>query len=266
MSDSRKQFTDTEYITEAQFKGRSRRSFLLGGAASVAGFAGWRWIQGQEADNRIPQVLRDGHEFNEDLWASLFREDHLAPTYDKSESSILRVNGRHGIRNEIDMSVWRLQVLGPDGETWGSHTLDDILALDRNEMTIEHKCIEGWSQITTWGGALFSDFAALYGVEQDDFTYVSLRTPTPDQYVDQSEDDRDYYVSVDSPSMFHAQTLLAYDMLDGRLDQAHGAPLRLATPLKYGIKHIKGIGSIQFTDELPDDYWGERGYSWYAHL
>jgi DMSO/TMAO reductase YedYZ molybdopterin-dependent catalytic subunit len=44
----------------------------------------------------------------------------------------------------------------------------------------------------------------------------------------------------------------------------HGAPLRLVIPVKYGIKSLKQIGAIRFTDRRPADYWAERGYDWYA--
>jgi DMSO/TMAO reductase YedYZ molybdopterin-dependent catalytic subunit len=44
----------------------------------------------------------------------------------------------------------------------------------------------------------------------------------------------------------------------------HGAPLRLVIPIKYGIKNLKQIGTIQFTDRRPADYWAERGYDWYS--
>jgi len=44
----------------------------------------------------------------------------------------------------------------------------------------------------------------------------------------------------------------------------HGAPLRLAIPVKYGIKNIKRIGRITFMNSRPDDYWAQEGYDWYA--
>lgn len=43
-----------------------------------------------------------------------------------------------------------------------------------------------------------------------------------------------------------------------------GASLRLVTTVKYGIKSIKRIGRVTFTDERPPDFWAERGYDWYA--
>ncbi len=62
----------------------------------------------------------------------------------------------------------------------------------------------------------------------------------------------------------HPQTLLCYEMNGEPLTLEHGAPLRLVTPVKYGIKNIKRIGTIRFTDKRPADFWAERGYDWYA--
>lgn len=145
-------------------------------------------------------------------------------------------------------------------------TLDDIRALPRVEMTTELKCIEGWSTVVNWAGARLSDFAARYqpptraggapdvqARPQDLVRFVGLETP-----------DGGYYVGMDMPSALHPQTLLCYEMNGQPLTPEHGAPLRLVTPVKYGIKHIKRIGRITFTDERPTDFWAERGYDWYS--
>lgn len=244
-------------IDPSDLRAQSRRSFLGGGAAALAGVVGWRWLQGRPADNGIPDVLRAGHEANESLWRAISREQALAPTFDRSESSILRVNGRRGLDDEIDLDTWSLQVLAPDGKTLGRHTLDEITVLPKVEMTVEHKCVEGWSHIVTWGGTPFANFAELYredlGGELPKF--VSLHTP-----------DRRYYVGLDIESMRNPQMLLAWELEGEALSQEHGAPLRLATPNKYGTKCIKRIGTIQFSHEQPTDFWFERGYDWYAQL
>jgi DMSO/TMAO reductase YedYZ molybdopterin-dependent catalytic subunit len=62
----------------------------------------------------------------------------------------------------------------------------------------------------------------------------------------------------------HPQTLLVYEMNGAPLRPEHGAPLRLASPTKYGIKQIKRIGRIEFTAERPRDFWAESGYDWYS--
>ncbi len=237
---------------------RTRRSVLTGAGAIAASFLGWRWIQTQPEDDNIPSVLRDVHEVNERIWRGAFRDDHLAPTFDRSESSKLRVNGRRGgLDQEIDLDAWSMRIVDDGGQQIGDHVLDDILALPQHEMTVEHKCVEGWSHVVTWGGARFSDFvAAFYSQYLDEPTeYVSLTTP-----------DRGYFVGLEWDAMMHPQTLLCHSLQGEPLEQLHGAPLRLVTPLKYGIKQIKRIGSIRFTDERPDDYWALRGYDWYAGL
>ena len=76
--------------------------------------------------------------------------------------------------------------------------------------------------------------------------------------------DEGYYVGFDIPSILHPQTLLAYEMNGVPLTLEHGAPLRLATPTKYGIKQIKRIGRIEYTDKRPRDFWAEQGYDWYS--
>jgi len=241
-------------ISVADYRGISRRSFLTAGAAAAGGILGFYRLQNRPEIDNIPDITRRAHQLNERIWSATFRDGHLAPTFSPSESTILRVNGRVGLRTEIDLSTWFLEVQAPDGSVIGTHTLADVQALPKHEMIIEHKCVEGWSQVTTWAGARFSDFQDWYP-EHADTAYVSLETPGGD-----------YYVGNDRATMDHPQTLLVYEMVGRPLDQEHGAPLRLATPLKYGIKQLKRIGVIRFSDEPPDDYWAERGYDYYAAL
>lgn len=250
----RAEIDDTPTISAGEYRGISRRSFLTAGAAAAGGILGFYGLQKRPEIDNIPDITRRAHQLNERIWSATFREGHLAPTFSASESSILRVNGRLGLRTDIDLTAWRLDVQAADGSVIGTHTLADIEALPKHEMIIEHKCVEGWSQITTWAGARFSDFQAWYP-EHADTAYVALETPGGD-----------YYVGNDRATMDHPQTLLVYEMVGQPLDQEHGAPLRLATPLKYGIKQLKRIGVVRFTDEPPADYWAERGYDYYAAL
>jgi DMSO/TMAO reductase YedYZ molybdopterin-dependent catalytic subunit len=66
------------------------------------------------------------------------------------------------------------------------------------------------------------------------------------------------------PGAMHPQTLLCYEMNGKPLPMDQGYPLRLIIPVKYGIKSIKRIGSIYFSDQRPADYWAERGYDYYS--
>ncbi len=145
-------------------------------------------------------------------------------------------------------------------------TLDDVRALPRVEMTTELKCIEGWSVIVNWAGARLSDFAAKYQPATRGGSASDGRRGSQDlvRYVGMETPDGGYYVGLDMASALHPQTLLCYEMNGSPLTVEHGAPLRLYIPVKYGIKSIKRIGRISFTDTRPADFWAERGYDWYS--
>ncbi len=233
----------------------SRRSFVTGAAGIAAAGAGWRWVQTQPKEAGIPRVLRSGHEANERLWRALTDHQAKAPEFARSDARDLRVNGRRGIRDEIDLDAWTLVVRDGFGGVLDELTLADVTRHEHVEMVTEHKCIEGWSTVAHWTGVRFSDFAKAYEEEVAASKFVSFATP-----------DNGYYVGLDRSSALHPQTLLAF-ALDGEpLTQDHGAPLRLVTPNHYGIKSIKRIGSIAFTNVQPADFWAERGYDWYSRF
>jgi len=247
---------------KSEMSKRSRRGFLIGGATALVGIFGWRWMPDETKQN----LLRRAFEFNEQVSQVFYNPKRLAPEF-PPELAGARVNGMEGLSGDFNLADWRLRVGGLMNRSEDLIlTLDDIKALPHVEMTTELKCIEGWSVICHWTGARFSDFIAKYQPKtrsgsapdannqpENLLSYVSLVTP-----------DEAYYVGWDMPSILHPQTLLAYEMNGAPLTMEHGAPLRLATATKYGIKQIKRIGRIEFTDARPRDYWAERGYDWYS--
>jgi DMSO/TMAO reductase YedYZ molybdopterin-dependent catalytic subunit len=239
-------------ISIEEYRTRSRRSFLVGAAGIGAAAIGWNWLQGRPDAGGIPTPLRHALEFNETLWSNLERS---APEFPRSTATPIQVNGRIGIRDEIDVAAWTVRVEGPDGRLLDELDISTFEALPQRDMVIEHKCIEGWSNITHWGGARFRDFHERYADRVGDVPYVGLETP-----------DGLYYVGWDMPSILHPQTMLVLRQGAAPLDQEHGAPLRIATPNKYGIKCLKRIGVIRYSRERPADYWAERSYDWFAGL
>ena len=73
-----------------------------------------------------------------------------------------------------------------------------------------------------------------------------------------------FYETISIELAKHPQTILAYEMNGEPLPMNQGFPLRLIIPVKYGIKSIKRIGTIYFSNERPPDYWAERGYDYYS--
>jgi hypothetical protein len=136
--------------------------------------------------------------------------------------------------------------------------MSDLQQLPKVTFCTEFKCIEGWSQITEWGGYRLRDLLELYPP-----TKVNGREP---RYVYMETPDGNYYSGYDLKAARHPQSLLVTEMSGQPLTQQHGAPLRLHMPIKYGYKQIKRIGLIAYTDVKPDDFWTKLGYDWYAGI
>jgi hypothetical protein len=138
-------------------------------------------------------------------------------------------------------------------------TIEDVTKFQRNELVTQFKCIEGWSEIVHWGGVRLRDFIAAYppakNAQGELPKYVYMETPNGD-----------YYCGFHLNECMHPQSVLVTEMAGKPIAQAHGAPLRLHMPIKYGYKQIKRIGLIAYTDDKPDDYWTRLGYDWYAGL
>ncbi len=147
-------------------------------------------------------------------------------------------------------------------------TMADVRKLPHVEMVTEFKCIEGWSEIVYWGGARLRDFLAAFPPQKARDSKVGSTEPATvfPKYVGLNTPDGQYYVGIEREVAIHPQTLLAYELNGQPLTPDHGAPLRLVTPLKYGIKQLKQIGRITYTDARPDDYWHEQGYDYYVGL
>jgi DMSO/TMAO reductase YedYZ molybdopterin-dependent catalytic subunit len=246
--------TDEDAAVDREMARKTRRSFLVGGAAALAGAGAWAWLDTRRADDGVQWPLRLALRANEQTWRDYFSGKRLARTYAPGDIESPRENGDLGLEDDPDPD-WKLTVDGIAGaEEPLSLTMADVRALPKVEIITELKCIEGWSRILKWGGVRFRDFVAKYAPGQTDpNSYVGIETP-----------EREYYVGLDMASALHPQTLLCYEMNGAPLPSEHGAPLRLVIPIKYGIKNLKRIGKIAFSNARPPDYWAERGYDYYA--
>jgi DMSO/TMAO reductase YedYZ molybdopterin-dependent catalytic subunit len=254
---------------EQQIRRLTRRSFVTTAVAAAAGFGAWRWLTTAPVEEGVPWPLRRALRFNQGLVEALGAPHQLAPSFPaESVQGLARTNGLVGLTNEVDGAGWQLRVQHEGRSAGQTIRLEDVQALPRLELVTELKCVEGWSEVMHFGGVRFLDFVTRFGLAtrsgrapdpagnpQDLFRYVYLATP-----------DEAYYVGLDMASALHPQTLLCDTMNWQPLSRQHGAPLRLYLTVKYGYKSLKRVAWIRFQDEQPADYWGERGYDWYAGL
>ncbi len=232
-------------------------SFAIFFLLIVAAVFGWKWLNHQPKDNGALKPLRSVLNGNENLFSNyIYSANNISKAYSPEDAAPrVRVNGDVGLKDGLDSATWKLQVVRMPGDSLFL-SLDDIKALPKTEVVFDFKCIEGWSQITHWGGVKFSDFVKKYNLsEEAAMKYVGLNTP-----------DKKYYIGIDTRSIMQPQTILCYEMNGRPLPVNQGYPLRLIIPVKYGIKHLKRIGTIFFSNSKPRDYWYERGYDYYSGL
>jgi DMSO/TMAO reductase YedYZ molybdopterin-dependent catalytic subunit len=239
---------------ERELRIRTRRAFLTMGVGALAGYGAWEWLQTRPEDGSIPWPFRRMLRFNQGLEQDYFSEHRTAAAFPARFVQPIRTNGLVGLSADYNPDQWQLKV-NRGKEALTLVTLDEIRALPRVEQTTQLNCIEGWSVVIHWTGARFSDFCAKFAPGALHQRYVGIETPS-----------QEYYVGLDMPSALQSQTLLCYEMNGAPLALENGAPLRLRIPAKYGIKNIKRIGTIAYTDQRPADYWAEQGYDWYAGL
>ena len=226
------------------------------------------WIINQPKDEEAYKPLRKVLDFNEKVNKTFYKESHLSPSYPISKAEKKpKVNGDLGMDTSFKVADWQLYVVNIDTHDTMVLNIDSIKKLPKTEICFNFKCIEGWSQVTYWGGVRFIDFVNHYHLAtrsrkplspnnvNDLARYAGFETP-----------DDQYYVGLDIASALHPQTLLCYEMNGKPLPYDQGAPLRLIVPVKYGIKSLKRIGVIFFSDKRPADYWYEQGYDYDAAL
>lgn len=255
-----KQTSDQQDI-DRRIKRRTFISFSVFTILGSAFYGVWSWFRSlPRADNRLSWLSRNVLQFNERVNSVFYSNGHLAPEYPRSMAVAKpRRNGNVGMNREFDPASWILQV--QTGESVLVLTLEELRSLPKMEIVFDFKCIEGWHEIVHYGGVRFSDFLQHFGLGKISehlttesgpwYRYVGLETP-----------DKKYYVGMDMKSMLHPQTILCYELNGKSLPYNHGAPLRLITPVKYGVKNLKRIGRLFFSNEPPPDYWHRRGYDY----
>jgi DMSO/TMAO reductase YedYZ molybdopterin-dependent catalytic subunit len=248
----RKEIAEHDANVDREVRRLSRRGFFVAGVSAVAAYGAWRWLRGATRIGDVPWPLRRGLETNEKVAEAYFSTRRLSREFPASAITKARINGGDGLQPNYDPQNWRLTVDGIADQAPATLTLDDVKSFPRRDMTTELRCIEGWSIVVHWTGTRLSDLIAKFP------------PPAGTRYVSMESPGRAYYVGLDMLSCMHPQTLLAYELNGAPLAWQHGAPLRLAMPVKYGYKQIKRIATIRYTNVRPPDFWADRGYDWYG--
>jgi DMSO/TMAO reductase YedYZ molybdopterin-dependent catalytic subunit len=125
----------------------------------------------------------------------------------------------------------------------------DLLALPRQDQITDFHCVEGWSvHDVPWNGVHFDEIFDL--VKPLDSATHAIFTCVGDKYLE----------SLPLDVVFEPHTLLGYGVDCATLPLAHGFPLRVVVPRKWGYKGPKYVYKIQLSDQPAVGYWEQYGY------
>lgn len=255
----------------------NRRRFLTltgagAGSLLLAGCDAW-----SSGNSGVRPVLRGVENLTEAAQRLFLSEQTLAREYSEAEiSAYFRANGNTTARDpaydalkRLDFADYRLPVTGLV-DTPLSLSLADLRGMEARTQITRHDCVEGWSCIGKWKGPQLGPILLEAGL-QPDARYVVFRCF--DDFGNTLSGRVYYYESLALEDCFHPQTILAYEMNDEVLPEAHGAPLRLRVERQLGYKHAKYLKSIEVVSTLSGinggfgGYYEDRdGYEWYAGI
>jgi DMSO/TMAO reductase YedYZ molybdopterin-dependent catalytic subunit len=250
----------------------TRRDLLLFGAGALATLAvggsqlPWQvlqqlgLVQGGTTGSENKWLLNKALRLDDDVSIILYSKHHPVPTYTKSQVTSLKNNYNGATPDPAYIPGWRLTLDGLSSGLAVSLGIEALLGRHRiHDQITRLVCVEGWSAIAWWSGLKFDDLLRAYPpVSHAKWAHLESSVN-----LDANGNPDPYFVSIDLVTAQHPQTLLATH-LDGKpLTVEYGAPLRLLAPMKLGLKNIKAITRITYTQDEPADYWAKRGYSRY---
>jgi DMSO/TMAO reductase YedYZ molybdopterin-dependent catalytic subunit len=253
----------------------NRRGLILGGASTLGGLL----LAGCDRLSHAPSLQRfvgSAQNFTESAQRLLLRDQPLAREFSPGQvSPTFRANGTsmpsdpaYKALLAASFSNWRLKVDGLVANPL-TFSLAELRALPSRTQITRHDCVEGWSAIGKWKGALLAPILQSAGMAPN-ARYVVFHCA--DDLDDSTDGSGLYYESVDLIDAFHPQTILAYDMNDQPLAVEHGAPIRMRIERQLGYKHAKYVMRIEVVENLQNigqgrgGYWEDRGYEWYAGI
>jgi DMSO/TMAO reductase YedYZ molybdopterin-dependent catalytic subunit len=152
----------------------------------------------------------------------------------------------------VDGGKYKLEIAGlVDNKTpW---TLAQLHALPEVSQITRHVCVEGWSAIGSWQGAVLSDFLKRIGADTR-AKYIWFKCA------------EGYTNTIDMPTALHPQTQMSFKFDHKILPRAYGFPIKIRIPTKLGFKNPKYVVAMEVTNTDKGGYWENQGYNWFSGL
>ena len=144
---------------------------------------------------------------------------------------------------------------------------DDLIkSMPLEERLYRHRCVEAWSMAVPWTGFPLKALLAM-AKPTGSAKYLRMETFMDPKMAPGQRSPIYPWPYVEGLRLDEAANDLAF-MVTGAygkpLPKQHGAPLRLATPWKFGFKSVKSISKFTFTDKQPLSFWQQLQGSEYG--
>jgi len=145
----------------------------------------------------------------------------------------------------INGQTWRLKITGLC-DAPQSFTLEQFKSFTATTQSSRMKCVECWSARTQWSGFSINELEKLVRPQPE---AKGVLFHCGDKYKE--------YLSREA--LNQDRVLLAHSMNGQPLSDAHGFPLRLIAPSKYGYKNPKAILEMEYVSEHQYGTWSKIG-------
>ncbi|CAH1665305.1 MAG: protein-methionine-sulfoxide reductase catalytic subunit MsrP [Chelatococcus sp.] len=236
---------EREAVEEAIFL--NRRAFMAGGTAMALAAGG----QALAADSPYPAARNDRYKLAQ-------------PVTPESDNTNYNNFYEFGFSKRVasaaealPISPWTVKIDGLVEKPFEIAFEDLLRRVSLEERLYRHRCVEAWSMAVPWTGfpmRALVDMARPLGSAK----YVVMKTflnPKVAPAQKQTWYPWPYTEGLTIAEATNELTFMVTGAYGKPLPKVMGAPIRLATPWKYGFKSIKSIVAISFSETRPVSYW-----------
>lgn len=188
-------------------------------------------------------LLWDGFRYSAKAADSFSGTDFVGKTRAGKHSSFY-INFWKPMRR-INPETWRLKISGLC-EVPKTFTFNELSNLPIRSQSSRLKCVECWSARAQWSGFSIKE---LERIVQPHASARGVLFHCGDKYKE--------YLSIEA--LNRDRVLLVHTMNGKPLSDAHGFPLRVIAPSKYGYKNPKAILEMEYVAEQQSGTWSKIG-------
>jgi sulfoxide reductase catalytic subunit YedY len=172
----------------------------------------------------------------------------------------------------FETEPWKVEVKGLVNKPT-TYDIDDLVRkFPLEERLYRFRCVERWAMAVPWTGFQLSHL--IKDVDpKPEAKYIRMVTVMRPEQMPGIESQPHYpwpyFEALEIKEAMNELALFVTGMYGKPVPPQNGAPIRLITPWKYGLKCIKSIVEIEFTNKRPPTLWnqvGAREYGWYSNV